>query len=141
MLDTEIIFNYLLINGINCFLVQFCTRDNLFINEHLVKLIIMFGNWLNKHWKDYIVITHLNRFIRTIFSQALMVWAIINIFLLIHLISHLQLITMDWIHVKYARMIKHDCSPYDRNYFKYIENIIGKNAFDWLYSKWTYHKN
>lgn len=42
---------------------------------------------------------------------------------------------MDWIHVKYARMIKHDCSPYDRNYFKYIENIIGKNAFDWLYGK------
>lgn len=44
MLDTEIIFNYLLINGINCFLVQLCTGDNLFINEHLVKLIIMFGN-------------------------------------------------------------------------------------------------
>ena len=35
--------------------------------------------------------------------------------------NSLQLIKMDWIHLKYARMIKHDCSTYDKNYFNYIE--------------------
>lgn len=45
----------------------------------------------------------------------------------------LQLIRMDWIQVKYARMIKHDCSPYDRNYFNYIENKVGKSAYNCLY--------
>jgi len=45
----------------------------------------------------------------------------------------LQLMKMSWVHVLYARMIKHDCSPYDRNYFSYIENKIGRTAYNCLY--------
>lgn len=46
-----------------------------------------------------------------------------------------QLIKMSWKHIEYARMIKHDCTPYDKRYWNYIENKRYEKAFDVLYRK------
>ncbi len=46
-----------------------------------------------------------------------------------------QLIKMSWKHIEYAEMIKHDCTPYDKRYWNYIENKRNAKAFDILYRK------
>ena len=40
----------------------------------------------------------------------------------------MQLQKMAWTPIYYAQVIKHDCTPYDKNYEKYIEKTLGNNT-------------
>ena len=50
--------------------------------------------------------------------------------------NELQLTKMESIPIKYERMIKYDCSPYDRNYFDYILRMKNKSAYMCLYQRY-----
>ncbi|WP_323735826.1 group II intron reverse transcriptase/maturase [Methanosphaera sp. ISO3-F5] len=47
----------------------------------------------------------------------------------------LQIIKMKNIHIRYGKQIKHDCSPYNKEYSDYIYNRWKMSPFECLYSK------
>ena len=52
----------------------------------------------------------------------------------------MQLRKMAWTPIHYATMIKHDCTPYDKNYEEYIKYKWGLTPYECLYTRRSYNK-
>ena len=50
----------------------------------------------------------------------------------------MQLQKMSWTPIQYAQMIKHDCTPYDKEYEEYIKERWGITPYECLYTKRKY---
>lgn len=50
----------------------------------------------------------------------------------------IQLQKMAWTPINYAQMIKHDCTPYDKEYNEYIKERWGLTPYEYLYTKRKY---
>ena len=46
-----------------------------------------------------------------------------------------QILKMKWIHIKYSRMLKYNCNPYDKSYKEYIIKHFKRTPFEMVYDK------